>query len=193
NTWWRLIDPYGNMLFSNRFNVDSGRLTLPAGGAYAVLVEGDVRDTGTVGYSFNVAPVTDTTQPLTLGSSINGTLAGPGQQDRYRFTLAADSLLYFDSRTNSGSFQWSLTGPMGVFVNSATFNTKFSFNASDGFSSGNPSLALPAGDYTLTVFGLGQTAGGYAFRLSDLAAATPLTPGTPVSGTLNPANGSDLY
>src|SRR4029077_17283893 len=113
--------------------------------------------------------------------------------DHYTFTLATDSLLYFDARTNSGNLQWSLTGPMGVFVNPATFNTKFSFNASDGFSAGNPVVALPAGDYTLTVSGSGQTAGAYAFRLADLAAAKPLTVRTPVHGPPSPANATDLY
>ena len=64
-----------------------------------------------------------------------------------------------------------------------------------------------AGDYTLTVTGgsllqnnvlgleqgpPGET-GPYQFRLSDLAAATALTPGTPVSGSLDPANETDLY
>src|SRR5207253_5062354 len=76
-------------------------------------------------------------------------------------------------------------GPAGTAVSNRQFN------ASDGFS-GFP-LALPAGSYTLTISGSGQTTGAYAFRLSDLAAATPLTPGTPVSGTLNRANSTDLY
>ena len=40
---------------------------------------------------------------------------------------------------------------------------------------------------------LGDQTGAYSFRLWDLAQATPLTPGTPVSGTLSPANETDLY
>ena len=42
-------------------------------------------------------------------------------------------------------------------------------------------LALPAGNYTITVSGSGDDTGGYQFVLQDFAAATALTPGTPVS------------
>ena len=45
-----------------------------------MLLEGAISDTGTVNYSFNVAPITDTTQPLALGSVVNATLAAPGQK-----------------------------------------------------------------------------------------------------------------
>src|SRR5205085_2417700 len=52
---------------------------------------------------------------------------------------------------------------------------------------------LPAGDYVLTVDGTGDATGDYQLRLLDLASAPPLTPGTPVSGTLEPGNETDLY
>jgi RHS repeat-associated protein len=51
---------------------------------------------------------------------------------------------------------------------------------------------LPAGSYTLTVFGSGQTTGAYSFRLLDLAQAAVI-PDTTVSGTLSPANSTDAY
>ena len=35
--------------------------------------------------------------------------------------------------------------------------------------------------------------GAYSFRLLNLASATPVTPGVPFSGTLNPANETDAY
>src|SRR3546814_4190515 len=50
-----------------------------------------------------------------------------------------------------------------------------------------------AGDYVLTVDGTGDTAGDFAFRLLDLAAATPLTLGAVTSGTIEPANATALY
>ena len=58
---------------------------------------------------------------------------------------------------------------------------------------GNPVLNLIAGNYTLMVDGTVDHTGSYSFRLSDLASATPITPGTPVSGTLNPGNATNLY
>src|SRR5262249_45508109 len=44
-----------------------------------------------------------------------------------------------------------------------------------------------------TVDGAGDETTAYSFRLLDLAAAPTLTPGTPVTGTLNPGNATDLY
>src|SRR5262249_29960562 len=83
--------------------------------------------------------------------------------------------------------QWSLSGPAGTLVSNR------SFTASDGRSFGaDPVLALPAGDYTLTISGAGAAAGPFAFRLSDLASAIALTPGTPVNGDLA-GNKTDLY
>ncbi|HEV3341679.1 MAG TPA: putative Ig domain-containing protein, partial [Pirellulales bacterium] len=183
---WKLIDPYANVLFSTGLANDAGRLTLSADGTYTLLIEGGPADTGTDNYSFNVAPITDTTQALTLGSLVNGSMATPGELDRYTFSLANSSLLYFDSLTNSANIQWSLSGPAGIAVSNRPFNL------SDGpfFT---PMPALPAGAYTLTVSGVGPTTGAYAFRLSNLASAPALTVGTPVSGTLNPANSTNLY
>src|SRR5205814_8903062 len=40
---------------------------------------------------------------------------------------------------------------------------------------------------------LGDTTAAYSFRLLDLAAAAPITPGTVVSGTLEPGNETDVY
>ena len=82
---------------------------------------------------------------------------------------------------------WTLTGPTGTVVSNRAFNT------SDGSNVLNPVVNVPAGDYTLTVDGSGDATGAYSFRLSDLAAAIALTPGTPVSGALSPANETDLY
>jgi hypothetical protein len=182
---WRLIDPYGNVLFSTSLSSDGGRLTLSTTGTYTVLVEGFIADTGTVSYSFNVAPITDVTQPLTLGSTANGSLATPGQHDHYTFNLATNTQLYFDSLTDNANFRWFLTGPTGTTISNRTFIN------SDGSGLLNPVLSEPAGAYTLAVDGTGQTAGAYAFRLSDLATATTLTPGTPVSGTLNPTTAAN--
>ena len=98
-------------------------------------------------------------------------MAAPGEQDRYTFTLAAPSLLYFDSLTNNANLRWSLSGPSGTPVSNRTFTT------SDGSGiSGNPVLSLPAGAYTLTVSGVGATTGAYSFRLLDLSQATAADP-----------------
>ena len=115
-------------------------------------------------------------------------MSAPGEQDRYTFTLAAPSRLYFDSLTNNANLRWSLSGPAGTPVSNRTFTT----SDASGIS-GNPVLSLPAGAYTLTVSGSAATTGAYSFRLLDLSQATALTPGTPVSSTFSPANATTAY
>src|SRR6185503_10850414 len=121
--------------------------------------------------------VTDDTAPLTLGARVDGTIAHTGQSDRYTFSLAADTRLYFDTFTDV-DFQWSLTGPRGALVTSA------SMRFIDG-PDGNPFISAIAGAYTLTVNGPDDRIGNYSFRVLDLGAATPFTPGTAVSGSLS--------
>jgi hypothetical protein len=152
------------------------------------LAEGGIADTTATPYTISAVLVVETTQSLPLGTIVNATLAAPSEQDRYTFTLAAVSQLYFDSLTNNGNFRWSLSGPNGTPVSLRTFTSSDAGN----FSS-SPTLALPAGTYTLTVSGLGTTTGAYSFRLLDLSQGTALTPGTPVSGTLSPANSTAVY
>jgi hypothetical protein len=76
----------------------------------------------------------------TLASGfVSGTIAVPGEQDRYSFTLNCDAKLYFDSRSGSSSINWSLDGPAGTVVSAR------SFAASDGIDVGNLVLNLVAG------------------------------------------------
>src|SRR5205085_11857624 len=108
-----------------------------------------------------------------------------GEQDNYTFTLANPATLYFDSLTNDNRLRRRLIRTAGTHISNRNFNQSDSVDISD------PQLRLPAGSYTLTVDGVGDEVTPYSFRLLDLATATPITPGTPFSGTLNPANETD--
>ncbi|MHC5540868.1 beta strand repeat-containing protein, partial [Singulisphaera rosea] len=179
---WSLFDPFGAQVFDNALNVDSGRITLGATGTYTLVVRGYLNASGSVNYGFNVRPVNDTTSTLTIGTPVTGNVASPAQNNNYTFTLAAPTRLWFDSRTNDGSLSWYLSGPQGTVLGGGAFSY-------DDQSLG----LLPAGSYTLTVPGGGDYTGGYTFNLLNLATATAITPGTSVSGTLNPANSTNLY
>src|SRR5262249_7871105 len=97
------------------------------------------------------------------------------------FSVAAPTQVLFDSQTNDGQLQWSLVGPPGTEQSALAFVSTPSV------------LTLVPGSYTLTVDGVGDETTAYSFRLLDLAAAPTLTPGTPVTGALNPGNATDLY
>src|SRR5207249_2123915 len=140
---WRLVDPYGNVLFNRLFGdtttADVGPTTLAQAGAYTLLLEGATSDTGSGTYTFLVVPQGNTppappppSTPLTLGGTVNASISAAGEQDRYSFTLAGAALLYFDGLTNNGNLTWTLTGPAGTAV------TNRPFSASDFDTSINP-------------------------------------------------------
>ena len=186
NTYLRLIDRHGNVPIVGSLASIYGPLVLPAG-SYTLLVEGYINDTGSGNYSFNLTPVTDGTQALTPGSLVSGAISSPGQRQLYTFSLASAGRFYFDSLTNNANLRWSLDGPTGNVVNSRAFS------GSDAQSVGNPVMSLAQGNYTLTVFPVGDNTGPYQFRLSDLSTAAALTPGTPVSKNNFLANSTDFY
>ncbi|MHC5541739.1 hypothetical protein ACYOEI_26270, partial [Singulisphaera rosea] len=111
-----------------------------------------------------------------------GAIATSGQINTYTFTLAAPTPVWFDSLTSSNRLTWSVSGPLG----SSDTRT---------FDSGDAYLGLePAGTYTVTVAGKGDSTGSFAFRVLDMSAtATSLTPGTATTSALSPSNSANLY
>ncbi|RUZ73785.1 hypothetical protein EN942_33870, partial [Mesorhizobium sp. M7A.F.Ca.CA.001.14.1.1] len=185
--YWRLIDPFGRQVWSNGFQWDVDVQALAFAGTYTLAIEGNVSNASPVDFSFAVQKVEDTTAALTVGTMVDGVIAHAGQQARYTFDLAGAARLYFDSLTNDPYLSWRLIGPRGE-VNS----TPVGFSYSDGVS-GTPLLDLVAGSYTLIVDGYLDATGPYSFRLLDVATATPITLGDPVSGTLPSGNDTALY
>ena len=88
----------------------------------------------------------------------------------------------FDSLTNRGDINWTLTGAAGNLVSSQTFN-----NADSSTIGGSDATTLATGSYTLTVAGNNSAIGTYGFRLLDVASATQADLTTVQSGTLDDA------
>src|SRR5438874_13818541 len=128
-------------MFSISQGNEQGPRSLRDAGSYVFLLEVYIGDPGIGIYDFNVLPVSDGLQALTLGNAVSGAIATPGQQQQYTFTLPVPARLYFDSLTNNGQLHWSLNGPTGNVVNNR------GFSASDAQSIGNPALGLPTGNY----------------------------------------------
>ncbi|MDP1667162.1 MAG: CARDB domain-containing protein [Methylobacter sp.] len=189
--FWRLVDTYGQLVFGPEgFSTQKGPLTLTQTGAYTLLIEGWVKDTGALSnYSFAVQKVTDEQYPLTVGNTVNGSIAHAGQRDFYNFSLSEAKQLYFDSLTNNNSVNWTLIGPRGKVVSGLNFGS----TDSSSFTGGSAIYDLVAGDYTLIIDGNADMVGNYSFRLLDIAQATLVTPGTPATGQFTPANETDLY
>ena len=123
-----------------------------------------------------------------MGARVDASLDVAGETDRYSFTLTNDLRVVFDSLTNNSNIHWSLSGPGGNLVSDR------SFAGSDSVDfGGTVAMDLTAGDYNLSVDGVGDTTGAYSFRLIDLAKATPLTLGAAVNARLDPARETDAY
>ncbi|MEF8723661.1 MAG: CARDB domain-containing protein [Candidatus Accumulibacter delftensis] len=188
-TDWQLLDPAGNTLWgpTHMYYSDVDVTTLPRSGRYTLLVEGRYHeDAATSTYTINVQPVVDHVTPMTLDSEVAGSIDSVGQRGLHTFTLSETRQVYVDVLTNNGNFSWSLSGPRGSEV------ANHSFSSTDGVH-GLSLLELLPGDYTLSIDGSGEATGAYALRLLDLAAAPLITPGTPVSSQLNPANSTDIF
>lgn len=190
---WRLIDPYGrDAAGSNNLATDTSAFLLATPGVYTLLVEGKLDNATAVDYGFqfnfvdNVPPTgLPAGDPLTLGTVVADSLATTGTSKVYRFTLAQDSTLVFDTQTNTSAFTWSLTGPRGQEV------TDIYMYSSDA-DYRNPVYSLVAGEYALTVKAQYGT-GAYAFRLLDTAAFPAINLGEQVTATRSPANSTIGY
>ncbi|MHC5539306.1 beta strand repeat-containing protein, partial [Singulisphaera rosea] len=186
---WHLYDAFGTQVYSGNIANDSGRLALPTTGTYTLVIAGDLNANGVTTDTFVVRTVSDATAALTLGTAVSGSITGVGQQRNYTFTLASPTKLWFDSQTDDANLEWSLAGLQGSVGGITAFAPE-----DQGIN------VLPAGTYTLTVFGNGDHTGSFKFNLLDYAAATPITVGsaaTPtgqtVSASLSPANSTKLY
>jgi RHS repeat-associated protein len=198
NSRWVLLDPYGRAMFSvqmqsqvtrplglDNSDVDTLRLAQP--GSYVLAMEGATLARGHSDYEFTVQPVQLVTRPLILDDTTSGAIGVVGESDIFSFSLAADTNVTFDSLTNDSLMTWRLDGPAGTYVSSR------GFHASDASTSLDEILKLDSGNYTLRVDANGDHIGSYAFRLRQIASATPIPTGTVVNGLLSPPNETDLF
>ncbi|MBM3878409.1 MAG: hypothetical protein FJ387_01625 [Verrucomicrobia bacterium] len=122
--------------------------------------------------------------PLTLGVSATGTLGTPAEVDRFTFTGSPGQRLYLDNlRIDLSAVGMRLESPSGNPV----------FNLVGQSADQGPFYLTEAGRHTLVVESLGDGSGEYSFQLTDLAGATALTLGTPVSGQLDPRSSTRAY
>lgn len=123
---------------------------------------------------------------LTLNQKVAGQVAIAGEEDVYTFALDGNERLYFDALTSHPDIDWTLTGPAGIAVDGRPLT-------SDALEQDESVLALPAGQYELTLDAKGDATGSYAFQLLVLGEAAPLVPGTPVADELSPDGEANLY
>ena len=161
--FWRLYDPNDQSVVSGSYiRADyDGEVVLPSTGRYVLAFFGNGAD-ASFDYGFKVVAATATSTALTLGDTVTGTLAKPGDQREFTFSGTAGQRIAVDLLNNlSGSIRLALYDELGNVL----FNSTGDLN----------SLTLTrSGVYRAVVDGYGDATGSFSFRAVDLAtAATP--------------------
>ncbi|MEH1791306.1 putative Ig domain-containing protein, partial [Nostoc sp.] len=172
NNYWNLYGPGGQYITSNYIYADQ-ELALPSTGDY-FLVE-SANNSGNPNYKFRIATPSLPTTTYTLGSTVNGTISKPGENDTYTFTGTFGQQLFFDGLNyNDPGFTVQLISPSGIDVKDGRLYQDF--GPDSGYT------LKESGTYKLVIDGDGANTGDYSFRLLDKADATPYTLDTTISG-----------
>ena len=125
--------------------------------------------------------VTPNVQSLNVNQTTTGTVATPYSTDQWTFSAAANTQVQFNLLAESASgLTFSLTGPNG-------------FTGFANLTGSSALVTLPtSGTYTLTAQGTGGATGNFAFEMAQTT-QTPLTLGTPFSGTFAGSGQPQLF
>ena len=138
-------------------------------------MSGTSASNASINYKFEVFENVEPTASISLGTPVTGSIANPGDEATYTFTItpaqiaAGQRIFYNGLDAYIGSLNAILTDPNG--------NTIFNNNAQ--YNEGPYSLTY-AGTYTLTVYssGTSRATGSYSFVVDDVtspAASITLT------------------
>lgn len=187
STYWRVVhaDTHA-VLREGYFTNNLDGIAINRSGSYYLMLEGYYDADGTASYSFTSYKSQDTTQALTLGATVQGTLAQPGDKARYTFTLDGSKRLWFDTLAPRDGFSWRILDGDGIPMFSDRDMMDYAWWNTNGVN-------LGAGHYTLEIDGNNASAGDYSFRLLDLSQATTVSTGTTVSGQLTPASQTKAF
>ena len=179
----RIYDPNGHRLADDYLGADYELPPATVAGEYLIALYGYNYNGGPFNYTITPYKTTETRATLTIDQQIDGTVAQPGQQNRFTFTLDDTKALLFDGLTNDTTVRWKLVNADGTLIGLSRI---YDFD-------NNPRFVLAPGTYTFIVDPDNAWIGSYSFRVLDITSATEIDPGSPVSGTLSPGNQSDVY
>jgi hypothetical protein len=185
-----VLDPNGRPLAPPQsYQNNPAIFPITVSGTYTILFEGENYFGPTPSVGFTLTAYVDLAPtPVVFGTLTLGTLAGQNDIARYSFDLATDSNIVFNSLASDGNLNWTLTGPNGY-----SLSRNFYYSGSYELGGTNPILSLEAGSYTLTLTNSATTTDTYYFQVLNVANATPLTLGTPISNPDTPGNQTLLY
>lgn len=189
---WSIVDPLGNRIAYGALHQELETAPLAFGGTYWIVVEGYFYESNPLIFSFTAHASSDSIpQAISVGSTVSGNIAVPGQRQTFTFSLTERSLVIFDTLSvSSDALSYSLVGPAGPagpVVDARNLNSDYYFSSND-----MPVRLIP-GAYQITVDGAGAGLGTYQFRLLDLASALSISRNHLITGTLGPSRQTELF
>ena len=178
-----MTDPFGrNVFVSNRVD-DQDVFSVPVDGTYTLSVEGGITNTGPDDFTFNVQPVITTTSALTLNEVTDATIATPGEELVFDFSLAESNLLFIAPLSNSNQVDWRLVTSEGFQLEG------------DRYDRGPAFFELPAGDYQVVIDATGDFVGDVSFSAYAVEASTSqlATDGSLTTAMLDEQNGLQIF
>ncbi|MDJ0844826.1 Ig-like domain-containing protein [Crocosphaera sp.] len=160
-------------------NFNSSVFTIPGDGTYVVKIQGNSSNNTPLNYNFSLQEPTIIPVSLTLGNTVNGTIANPGEQIRHTFEGMVGQRLIYDGIGGNFNLKSRLLSPSEKELFNTSFNTEVNRDR-------DPITLIENGTYTLIVDGEGTTTGDFSFRLANGNSASTLNFNTTIQGTLEP-------
>ncbi|MGD9128712.1 MAG: CARDB domain-containing protein, partial [Planctomycetia bacterium] len=181
---WTLIAPSGTPVFDGVNYDERGPIEMAETGQYTLTIDGYGDHAGTYQFVIYDVPATVTT-PITIGETVDGEIAVPGEVDEFVFDATAGQSLFFDPLSGSSTYlDWTLIAPGG----------------SELFSSANyddrgPVELTETGQYTLIIDGYQERTSAYQFVIHDVPTpvTTAITIGEVVDGNILVPGQYDIY
>ena len=136
---------------------------LPKPGVYTLVVNPSYGVmTGIFNFALNRR--TESQDSLTIGSTVEGTIAKAGDSVRYAFTVPENGTYVIDTHNNTSGINWRIERDGITLFGPANFNATNFANVYD----------LAGGDYEFVVDGAADFKGDFAFSIHAFTSATPL-------------------
>ena len=184
NVYWKLTTLDGTVLIDRTGIANDATVSLAAG-SYYLFVEGRRSNSSDTSFAITARRATQTDVAIATDEVVTGTV-DPFESEVLTFSLAADTKLVLDSRTNRSDLFVRLEGPEGTILSGSRIN-QLDSNLT------NVLLAAPAGDYKLTVYGSALASGDYELVVLNVADAEALSFGQTVTADFDPQNSSHIW
>ncbi|MGB0743358.1 MAG: Ig-like domain-containing protein, partial [Opitutales bacterium] len=183
-----LFDSSGLQLDLGNFNFDS-EFEIPLTGSYLFVVYGNDSD-APVPYEFLISESSFETSVISADTIVDTDIAVPGEIDRFAFEGTQGQLVFFDGiASESTQFRSSMIHETGLVLFA---NAPRSFR--DLLDDSGPFFLPRDGTYWITVDGLDEHVGDYAFQILNLSSDLPDIPfDETLSVALNPGESTVAY